>query len=242
MAPSTWMSRFARVSRAVAIAVAVCLIAALLWAMRPGDEARSLIAYFPRAVAVYPGSDVKILGVRVGQVDSVEPEGERVEVTVEAPPHHVVEGNDLPMVLGGDARHDEHEGIVVDDEIPPFRHARLDGAGGLQRVMVTVHGEVLSDQRVGRLPDRAAPDHRAAFRRRHIAGQYPHRRRFSGAIWTEKAEDFSSLHAKADVVYSRNPAVSFAEMLNLDHDYSRPRCSRTRLRSPAGAQRVSAKV
>ncbi|MFE7435724.1 MCE family protein [Streptomyces tendae] len=37
-------------------------------------------AYFDRAIGVYAGSDLRILGVRVGEVESVDPEGTRVRV------------------------------------------------------------------------------------------------------------------------------------------------------------------
>lgn len=41
-----------------------------------------ITAYFNQAVSVYPGSDLRILGVRVGRVDSVRPQGQQVEVTL----------------------------------------------------------------------------------------------------------------------------------------------------------------
>lgn len=39
-------------------------------------------AWFDRAVGVYEGSDLRVLGVRVGKVDSVAPHGKKVEVTL----------------------------------------------------------------------------------------------------------------------------------------------------------------
>lgn len=39
-----------------------------------------LTAYFDRATGVYPGSDLRILGVRVGEVESVRPQGTTVRV------------------------------------------------------------------------------------------------------------------------------------------------------------------
>ncbi|MET7597079.1 MCE family protein [Streptomyces sp. NPDC004082] len=42
-----------------------------------------LTAYFDRAVGVYPGSDLRILGVRVGEVESVRPQGTKVRVRLE---------------------------------------------------------------------------------------------------------------------------------------------------------------
>jgi virulence factor Mce-like protein len=41
---------------------------------------RHVTAYFDRTVALYPGSEVKILGVTVGSVDSIDPQGDRVKV------------------------------------------------------------------------------------------------------------------------------------------------------------------
>ncbi|MEV4681066.1 MCE family protein [Streptomyces kurssanovii] len=41
-----------------------------------------ITAYFERATGVYEGSDLRVLGVKVGTVDSVRPEGDRVRVTL----------------------------------------------------------------------------------------------------------------------------------------------------------------
>jgi phospholipid/cholesterol/gamma-HCH transport system substrate-binding protein len=43
---------------------------------------RTAVAYFPLAIHVYPGSDVDVLGVKVGSVQSVTPEGTRVRVVL----------------------------------------------------------------------------------------------------------------------------------------------------------------
>jgi phospholipid/cholesterol/gamma-HCH transport system substrate-binding protein len=76
--------RLIRGRRAALIAVGVALAAALGGALlvlsRP-DGVR-LTAYFDQAVGVYSGSDVRILGVRVGKIDSVRPQGQRVRVTL----------------------------------------------------------------------------------------------------------------------------------------------------------------
>ena len=60
----------------------LAVVAALLVTMRPAPATNELTAYFPRTVALYPGSEVRILGVRVGEVESVTPEGEQVKVTM----------------------------------------------------------------------------------------------------------------------------------------------------------------
>ncbi|EDY52040.1 secreted protein [Streptomyces clavuligerus] len=72
-------------SRVPAIAVALAVLAAAgIWGAIALDEARAtrVTAYFTRATGVYEGSDVRILGVRAGTVDAVEPVGDRVRVTL----------------------------------------------------------------------------------------------------------------------------------------------------------------
>jgi phospholipid/cholesterol/gamma-HCH transport system substrate-binding protein len=56
------------------------LTAGVLWWVFGGDDQKRITAYFNRAVGVYAGSDVQVLGVRVGAVESVTPRGNRVEV------------------------------------------------------------------------------------------------------------------------------------------------------------------
>jgi len=61
------------------VAVLVLLVAALLFLL-PGSDKKTVTADFPRAVSLYEGSDVKILGVAVGKVDEVTPMGTKVRV------------------------------------------------------------------------------------------------------------------------------------------------------------------
>lgn len=69
---------------AVVAALAVVAGAVALW---PRQEKLHLTADFVRAVGLFPGSDVRVLGVHVGTVTSVEPRGSavRVGLEVEAP-------------------------------------------------------------------------------------------------------------------------------------------------------------
>ena len=66
----------------VAGAVVLALVAGLVvfW---PRPEPVRVSADFVRAVGLFPGSDVRILGVRVGEVTAVEPAGDRVRVELE---------------------------------------------------------------------------------------------------------------------------------------------------------------
>jgi phospholipid/cholesterol/gamma-HCH transport system substrate-binding protein len=47
-----------------------------------GGSQKTLTAEFPRAVSIYQGSDVRVLGVPVGRIDSVTPSGTDVIVTM----------------------------------------------------------------------------------------------------------------------------------------------------------------
>jgi virulence factor Mce-like protein len=69
--------------RAGVMLAVLSLVAAggLGWVFSVSSQLR-ITAYFDRAVGVYPGSDVQVLGVRVGSVESVTPRGDRVEVVL----------------------------------------------------------------------------------------------------------------------------------------------------------------
>lgn len=69
--------------RALAVAAAVVLLTGTFFFVRGGEETRTVTAHFPRAVSVYEGTDVRILGVNVGRVVAVVPEGNSVRVEME---------------------------------------------------------------------------------------------------------------------------------------------------------------
>jgi phospholipid/cholesterol/gamma-HCH transport system substrate-binding protein len=59
--------------------VLLLLLLAALW-FRPGAGQVQATAHFPRAVGLFVGSDVRILGVKVGEVRKIVPEGTSVRV------------------------------------------------------------------------------------------------------------------------------------------------------------------
>ena len=61
--------------------VAALVVAAGLVFLR-GEEQRTLTASFPRAISLYEGSEVRVLGVPVGEITSVTPTGTTVEVAM----------------------------------------------------------------------------------------------------------------------------------------------------------------
>ena len=64
------------------VVIGLLLLTAIVWMVGSGSGTKSVTAYFPRAVSVYEGSDVRILGVAVGQVEEVVPEGTQVKVVM----------------------------------------------------------------------------------------------------------------------------------------------------------------
>ncbi|MCX5281727.1 MCE family protein [Streptomyces sp. NBC_00198] len=80
-------------------------------ALADDSDGIRLTAYFDRAVGVYAGSDLRILGVRVGEVESVRPEGTKVRVRLA-----LDEGIHLPV----DAR-----AVVVAPSVVADRYIQL---------------------------------------------------------------------------------------------------------------------
>jgi virulence factor Mce-like protein len=59
----------------------VGVAAVALWRLQ--SPVHTVTAHFSRAVGVYPGSDVRILGVKVGEISAVVPEGRSVRVVMD---------------------------------------------------------------------------------------------------------------------------------------------------------------
>jgi phospholipid/cholesterol/gamma-HCH transport system substrate-binding protein len=73
------------VKRPLGLLVAAAVLAAGLVYVLPGDPGTTVTARFSSAVGVYPGSGVRVLGVRIGTVTRVVPDGAtvRLELTYE---------------------------------------------------------------------------------------------------------------------------------------------------------------
>ena len=70
-----------KAGRFIAIACVLALVVtAALWWVFAGMNGRKVTAHFAAAVGVYPGGDVRVLGVKVGTIDEVTPEGGTVKV------------------------------------------------------------------------------------------------------------------------------------------------------------------
>ena len=68
-------------ARGVAVACVLALvIAAAVWWIFQSANTRRISAYFDQTIGVYAGSDVRVLGVKVGTIDAVTPAGTQVRV------------------------------------------------------------------------------------------------------------------------------------------------------------------
>lgn len=79
------------VTSITAIAVVIALVAAVAVYQRTRPETYRLTAYFPRAIGLFERSTVRVLGVEVGRVTAVVPEGDRVRVAMD-----IEEGTKIP--------------------------------------------------------------------------------------------------------------------------------------------------
>ena len=77
-----------RATRYFAPLLAVMLIVAAFVAFTGKKEPMHVTAYFSRAVSVYKGSEVRVMGVKIGTVTAVVPEGDDVRVVMEYDPEY----------------------------------------------------------------------------------------------------------------------------------------------------------
>ncbi|GAA1683810.1 MCE family protein [Fodinicola feengrottensis] len=102
-----------RVLAAAGVVVLLVLTAAVWWVFAD-VKAKHITAYFTQTVGVYPGSDLRILGVRVGTVNTVTPAGTEVRVT---------------MTLDGDVDAPANAGaVVVSPSVVADRYVQLSPA------------------------------------------------------------------------------------------------------------------
>jgi virulence factor Mce-like protein len=90
---------FRRINPLAVAAVALVLVVAGLVLLWPGEGKKYVVASFPRAVSLYEGSDVKILGVPVGKVESVVPSGTVVKVKLYYDAEHKVPADAKAVVV-----------------------------------------------------------------------------------------------------------------------------------------------
>ncbi|MGW4531464.1 MCE family protein [Nocardia sp. NPDC004340] len=81
--PLTALSGTSRKSKIIAVVAALAVVlAGVAWWSYDRLETTKITAYFDKSIGIYKGSDVRVLGVPVGRVDSVTPKGDVVEVVM----------------------------------------------------------------------------------------------------------------------------------------------------------------
>ena len=77
--PSSDRSRWLRIALAAVLVAVLAVGVYLVWPSRTGHK---VVAYFTSAVGLYPGDDVRVVGVPVGKIDSIEPRAGDVKITM----------------------------------------------------------------------------------------------------------------------------------------------------------------
>ena len=72
----------ARWPRAALAAALVAMLLAGVYVVWPSRAGHKVVGYFTSAVGLYPGDEVRIVGVPVGSVDSIEPRATDVKITM----------------------------------------------------------------------------------------------------------------------------------------------------------------
>ena len=79
--------------------LAVAVLAAALLLVFQREEQRHMTAYFTKTVGLYPGADVRILGIPVGEVTSVDPVGDSVKVGLKYDAKYKVPANAQAIII-----------------------------------------------------------------------------------------------------------------------------------------------
>lgn len=107
-----------RVRKVTVLAIIAMLVTGLgLVAYRQFLSPKTITAYFTSATAIYPGDEVRVVGVRVGTIDEIEPLGTRTRVTLKV-------DRDVPVPADAKA-------IIVAPNLVSARYVQLTPAYGV---------------------------------------------------------------------------------------------------------------
>lgn len=92
------------VSRATLVIGTVTVVLALVagfvgWQLYKKLTTNTVVAYFTETLALYPGDKVQIMGVRVGAIDEIEPDGDKMKVTFSYASRYKVPANATASIL-----------------------------------------------------------------------------------------------------------------------------------------------
>ncbi|GAY18840.1 virulence factor Mce family protein [Mycobacterium sp. shizuoka-1] len=82
------------------LVVIIGLVAALVgYQLYKKLTTNTVVAYFPEALALYPGDRVQIMGVQVGNIEKIEPAGDKMKVTFNYASKYKVPANATATIL-----------------------------------------------------------------------------------------------------------------------------------------------
>src|SRR4051812_27892601 len=87
------------VTKVVALIVALAAIGAIGYEVFKPADTKTATVFFPVAVHLYPGSEVDVLGIKIGTIDSVTPQGTQVKVELSYDGKQRIPANATAMVL-----------------------------------------------------------------------------------------------------------------------------------------------
>lgn len=134
-------NRWTRVALAVVLVATLAVGVFLIWPSRTGTK---LTAYFTSAVGLYPGDEVRVVGVPVGKIESIEPRAQDVKITMTL---------DNGIQLPADAK-----ALIISPNLVAARFIQLapaytggpaladDASIGLDRTAVPVEWDEVKDQ------------------------------------------------------------------------------------------------
>jgi len=70
-------------TRMASILAVLALLATAVVVLRPDDDTKTVTAHFPRTISLFVGNEVRIMGVPVGQITAIVPEGNSVRVDMQ---------------------------------------------------------------------------------------------------------------------------------------------------------------
>ena len=82
------------------LVVVLALVAGIVgWQLYRKLTTNTVVAYFPNPLALYAGDMIKIMGVKVGSIDSIEPAGDKMKVTFRYANRYKVPANATASIL-----------------------------------------------------------------------------------------------------------------------------------------------
>ena len=101
-----------RLATWVAVVLAVVLVAGVAFLVRQVFFGpKTITAYFPTATAIYPGDEVRVSGVEVGTIESIQPEGTQTKLVLKV-------DRDVPVPAGAKA-------VIVAQNLIAARYVQL---------------------------------------------------------------------------------------------------------------------